>query len=46
MAANKIYTGFSLEDDTIKIARISVSGKVATLEKVDKIKLVNPLKKK
>ncbi|HCI72229.1 MAG: hypothetical protein CL662_14145 [Bacteroidetes bacterium] len=45
MAANKIYTGFSLEDDTIKIARISVSGKVATLEKVDKIKLVNPLKK-
>ncbi|HAW79701.1 MAG TPA: hypothetical protein DCX27_08295, partial [Balneola sp.] len=35
----------SLEDDTIKIARISVSGKVATLEKVDKIKLVNPLKK-
>ena len=45
MAANKIYTGFSLEDDTIKIARISVSGKIATLEKVDKIKLVNPLKK-
>ncbi len=41
MAGIKLYTGFSLEDDSIKIARISVSGKTATLEKIDKIKLVN-----
>lgn len=41
MAGTKLYTGFSLEDDSIKIARISVSGKTATLEKIDKIKLVN-----
>ncbi|MEQ8579858.1 MAG: hypothetical protein RIC57_09985 [Balneola sp.] len=45
MAGTKLYTGFSLEDDFIKIARISVSGKIATLEKIDKIKLVNALQK-
>ena len=41
MAGIKLYTGLSLEDDSIKIVRISVSGKIAKLEKVDKIKLVN-----
>ncbi|MBO6621045.1 MAG: hypothetical protein JJ892_03560 [Balneola sp.] len=41
MSGIKLYTGFSLEDDSIKIARISVSGKTATLERIDKIKLVN-----
>lgn len=45
MADKKLYTGFVLEDDTIKIARISVSGKKATLEKVDRIKLVNAVQK-
>jgi len=45
MAATKLYTGFVLEDDTIKIARISVSGKTATLEKIDRIKLVKSLQK-
>ena len=45
MASDKLYTGFSLEDDSIKIARISVSGKVATLEKIDRIKLINPPRK-
>jgi hypothetical protein len=45
MAGKKLYTGFILEDDAIKIARISVSGKKASLEKLDKIKLVNPLQK-
>tara|TARA_R110002124_G_scaffold165010_2_gene332349 strand:- start:3841 stop:5580 length:1740 start_codon:yes stop_codon:yes gene_type:complete len=45
MAGNKLYTGFVLEDDTIKIARISVSGKKATLEKIDRVKLVNPILK-
>lgn len=46
MPKNKLYTGFLLENDTIKIARISVSGKKATLEKIDKIKLVDPILKK
>ncbi|MEP1305549.1 MAG: hypothetical protein ABJK35_14320 [Balneola sp.] len=45
MAGKKLYTGFVLEDDAIKIARISVSGKVATLEKIDRIKLVSSIKK-
>lgn len=45
MAGNKLYTGFVLEDATIKVARISVSGKKATLENIDRIKLVNSLKK-
>lgn len=45
MAGKKLYTGFVLEDDVIKIARISVSGKVAVLENIDKIKLVSSVKK-
>lgn len=45
MAGKKLYTGFILEDDTVKIARISVSGKRATLEKLDRIKLVKSVQK-
>lgn len=45
MPDKKLYTGFVLEDDTVKIARISVSGRKATLEKVDRIKLVNGIQK-
>ncbi len=45
MAKNKLYTGVSLEDDVIKIARISISGNQATLEQVDRVKLVSALKK-
>ncbi|MFY0684390.1 MAG: hypothetical protein JXR20_07550 [Balneola sp.] len=45
MAGKKLYTGFVLEDDAIKIARISISGKTATLEKVDRIKLINSVQK-
>lgn len=45
MVGKKLYTGFVLEDDTIKIASISVSGKIATLEKVDRVKLVHSVQK-
>ncbi len=45
MASKKIYTGIVLEDDYLKIARISVAGKKATLVYLDKIKLVENLEK-
>ena len=45
MANKKIYTGIVLEDDYLKIARISVIGKKATLVYLDKIKLVENLEK-
>ena len=45
MAGKKLYTGIVLEDDSLKIARISVSGKKASLVMVDKIKLIEPLEK-
>lgn len=45
MAGKKLYTGVVLEDDSLKIARISVSGKKASLVMVDKIKLIEPLEK-
>ena len=45
MASKKIYTGIVLEDDYLKVARISVSGKKATLVYLDKIKLVETLEK-
>ncbi len=45
MAGKKIYTGIVLEDDSLKIARIRVSGKRASLVKLDKVKLIEPLEK-
>lgn len=45
MAGKKLYTGIVLEDDSLKIARISVSGKKASLVMVDKIKLIETLEK-
>ncbi len=45
MASKKIYTGIVLEDDYLKVARISVSGKKAQLVYLDKIKLVENLEK-
>ena len=45
MARKKLYTGLVLEDDYLKIARISVSGKKAILEGVDRVKLVSGIKK-
>lgn len=45
MARKKIFTGLVLEDDSLKIARISISNKVAVLESVDRVKLVAGIKK-
>ncbi|WP_018126391.1 hypothetical protein [Balneola vulgaris] len=45
MAGKKLYTSLVLEDDFIKVARIEVSGKKASLVKLDKIKLVNTLER-
>lgn len=45
MATNKLYTGIVLEDDYLKIARISVTKKKATLVYLNKVKLVENLDK-
>lgn len=43
MASEKLYTGLVLEDDYLKVARISVSRKKATLVKLDRFKLITPI---
>ncbi|MFA5668325.1 MAG: hypothetical protein WC967_03720 [Balneolaceae bacterium] len=45
MASNKLYTGIVLEDDYLKIARISVTKKKATLVYLNKVKLVENIDK-
>ncbi len=45
MAGKKLYTGVVLEDNSIKIAQISISGKTAYLEKLDKIKLAQAVQR-
>src|SRR5690554_2898172 len=45
MASNKLYTGIILEDDYLKIARISVTKKKATLVYLNKVKLVENIDK-
>ncbi|MEX0724584.1 MAG: hypothetical protein WD357_03580 [Gracilimonas sp.] len=45
MLNNKIYTGIVVEGDSLKIAKIEISGKKANLVSLDKIRLVEPLKK-
>ncbi|MBD3615709.1 MAG: hypothetical protein HUJ22_03980 [Gracilimonas sp.] len=46
MIQKKIYTGLVVEDDTLKVARIKVSGKKVSLLSIDKVRLVEPLKEK
>lgn len=46
MAKGKVYTGVVLEDDFLKVAKISVSGKQIKLLKLDRVSLVSPLEKK
>jgi hypothetical protein len=46
MLKNKIYTGIVVEDDSLKIAKIELSGKKVSLVSLDKIRLVEPLRKK
>lgn len=46
MIRGKTYTGIVLEDNALKIARISVSGKKVTLLNIDKISLVENLQKR
>lgn len=46
MAKGKVFTGVVLEDEFLKVAKISVSGKQVKLLKLDKVSLVSPLEKK
>ncbi|MFN1833902.1 PilN domain-containing protein [Balneola sp. MJW-20] len=45
MARGKIYTGITLEDDLLKIARIRVNGKKVTLVNLDQVRLVEKLQR-
>ncbi|MDR9415632.1 MAG: hypothetical protein RI564_05055 [Gracilimonas sp.] len=46
MIGNKIYTGIVVDDEWLKVAKIESDGKKVTLLSLDKIRLVENLKKK
>ena len=46
MVGNKTFTGIVVDEDYLKVARIEVSGKKLTLLSLDKVRLVESLKKK
>ena len=46
MLQNKTYTGIVVEDDSLKIARIKLSGKKISLVSLDQVRLVENLRKK
>jgi exonuclease VII small subunit len=46
MVGNKTFTGIVVDEDYLKVARIEVSGKKVTLLSLDKVRLVESLKKK
>jgi Tfp pilus assembly protein PilN len=46
MVGNKTYTGIVVDEDYLKVARVQVSGKKITLVSLDKVRLVENLKKK
>lgn len=46
MFQNKTYTGIVVEDDSLKIAKVKLTGKKITLVSLDQVRLVEPLKKK
>jgi len=46
MVGNKTFTGIVVDEDYLKVARIEVSGKKLTLLSLDKVRLVEILKKK
>ena len=46
MVGNKTYTGIVVDEDYLKVARIKIAGKKVTLLGLDKVRLVENLKKK
>jgi Tfp pilus assembly protein PilN len=46
MLKDKIYTGITVDDDALKVAKIKLSGTKITLLSLDKVRLVEPLKRK
>ncbi|WP_020403023.1 PilN domain-containing protein [Gracilimonas tropica] len=46
MLGNKIYTGIVVDDEWLKVAKVQSDGKKITLLSLDKIRLVESLKKK
>lgn len=46
MLQNKTYTGIVVEDDSLKIARIKLTGKKVSLISLDQVRLVESLRKK
>lgn len=46
MFQNKTYTGIVVDDDSLKIAKVKLSGKKIALVSLDEIRLVEPLRKK
>ncbi|MEX0720850.1 MAG: hypothetical protein WD059_09295 [Balneolaceae bacterium] len=46
MARGKVYTGIIVDDDSLKVARVNITGKKVTLLNIDKISLVEHLHKK
>ncbi|MEX2605657.1 MAG: hypothetical protein WD361_15720 [Gracilimonas sp.] len=46
MVGNKIYTGIVVDDDSLKVAKIKISGKKVTLVSLDKVRLVESIEKK
>lgn len=46
MLKDKIYTGITVDDDALKVAKIRLSGGKVTLISLDKVRLVEPLKRK
>lgn len=46
MLQDKIYTGITVDDDALKVAKVKLSGGKITLVSLDKVRLVEPLKRK